>query len=442
MSQPKTSQPAGNANESAETSNIPDEPSDSSMEDSDNEAPWNVKATKKRRHGSNSSEATIITQVSHNLTVIVKPMDPTKLITKLNPLVLKEKLDSLAPDGIIQIRPNYRLNLLALDTRNLESTKAILQLKNIGPLQVHTYEPTPASSSVGVIRGVSVEIADDDLWASIRVKSPGTQARRLGKSEVVKLIFTTGTPPDHVYVGHTRYQVLPYLEKPRQCLKCNRFGHIASTCTKAQKCSRCGADHDTSKCETQKPKCINCKKSHDATSRNCPTYKAEKQISNYKSSNNVDYSTAKSAIMSNPETDVVQHHALPKHRHGWKENLQPPVPPMSDNNYPTLDASTSRATTSSAVTSSQQSGSSRGTETTADGAASKDQQSPPKWARDRPAKKNSRPNDTPKPQSLGNAFCTIASLLRSFLTSVKSPVAQAVITIIDIITPLVAAWDN
>ncbi|KAG0433648.1 hypothetical protein HPB47_019685 [Ixodes persulcatus] len=291
-SQLKTSQPAGNVNGSAETSNIPDEPSDSSMEDSDNEASWNVKAIKKRRHGSNSSEATIITQVSHNLTVIVKPMDPTKLITKLNPLVLKEKLDSLALDGIIQIRPNYRLNLLALDTRNLESTKAILQLKNIGPLQVHTYEPTPASSSVGVIRGVSVEIADDDLSASVRLKSPGTQARRLGKSEVVKLIFTTGTPPDHIYVGHTRYQVLPYLEKPRQCPKCNRFGHIASTCTKAQKCSRCGADHDAS----------------------------------------------------------------------------------NDNNYPTLDTSTSQAATNSAAASSQQSGSSRGTEIIADGAASKDQQ--------------------------------------------------------------------
>ncbi|KAG0410822.1 hypothetical protein HPB47_012057 [Ixodes persulcatus] len=283
MSQLKTSHPAGNANESAETSNIPDKPSDSSVEDSDNEAPWNVKATKERRHGSNSSEATIITQVSKSLTVIVKSMDPTKIITKLNPLFLKEKLDSLAPDGIIQIRPNYRLNLLALDTLNLESTKAILQLKNIGPLQVHTYEPTPASSSVGVIRGVSVEIADEDLSTSVRVKSPGTQARRLGKSEVVKVISITGTPPDHVYVGHTRYQVLPYLEKPRQCPKCNRFGHIA-------------------------------------------------------------------------------------------KNSQPPVPPMSDNNYPTLDTSTSQAAMNSAATSSQQSGSSRGTEIIADGAASKDQQ--------------------------------------------------------------------
>ncbi|KAG0426154.1 hypothetical protein HPB47_026718 [Ixodes persulcatus] len=67
MSQLKTSQPAGNANESAETSNIPDEPSDSSMEDDDNEAPWNVKATKKRRHGSNSSKKT--SNVSANSTL-------------------------------------------------------------------------------------------------------------------------------------------------------------------------------------------------------------------------------------------------------------------------------------------------------------------------------------------------------------------------------------
>lgn len=47
-------------------------------------------------------------------------------IQNLSPLVLIETLDSLAPRGIILIRTNYRLNLLALHARNAESTKGLL----------------------------------------------------------------------------------------------------------------------------------------------------------------------------------------------------------------------------------------------------------------------------------------------------------------------------
>ncbi|KAG0417037.1 hypothetical protein HPB47_005935 [Ixodes persulcatus] len=117
------------------------------MDDFEDEAGWKTQTSKKRRHGSNSSEDTIITQPGYNLTVIVKPTDPTTIITNMNPLVLKQKLDSVAPDGVIQIRPNYRLHLLAIDARNVESTKALLQLKNLGTVQVQTYEPPPPSAS-------------------------------------------------------------------------------------------------------------------------------------------------------------------------------------------------------------------------------------------------------------------------------------------------------
>ncbi|KAG0421821.1 hypothetical protein HPB47_002304, partial [Ixodes persulcatus] len=149
------------------------------MDDFEDEAGWKTQTSKKRRHGSNSSEDTFITQPGYNLTVIVKPTDPTTIITNMNPLVLKQKLDSVAPDGVIQIRPNYRLNLLAIDARNVESTKALLQLKNLGTVQVQTYEPPPPSASVGIIRGVSADIEDADLLAVMREKSSVIQAKLL-----------------------------------------------------------------------------------------------------------------------------------------------------------------------------------------------------------------------------------------------------------------------
>ncbi|KAG0429367.1 hypothetical protein HPB47_023682 [Ixodes persulcatus] len=225
MSQHEAPKPASADVECGEPAIIDD---DASMTDeSDDGGKWTTQMTKKRRHGSNSSQSTIISQLLPNLTVIVKPTDPTKL-GYLNPLVLKKKLEDVAPEGIIQIRPNYRLNLLALDTRNVESTKALIRLKSLGPVQVMTYEPPPPSAYVGVIRGVSTEIADAELCAALRGEAPVIRVRRLGTSEAVKITFASGATCEHVYIGHTRYEVFPYLEKPRQCPKCNRFGHIAS----------------------------------------------------------------------------------------------------------------------------------------------------------------------------------------------------------------------
>ncbi|KAG0416185.1 hypothetical protein HPB47_006642, partial [Ixodes persulcatus] len=129
MSHHEAPKPASADVECGEPAIIDDDAS--TTDESDNGGKWTTQMTKKRRHGSNSSQSTIISQPIPNLTVIVKPTDPTNFVTNLNPLVLKKKLEDVAPDSIIQIRPNYRLNLLALDTRNVESTKALLRLKSL-----------------------------------------------------------------------------------------------------------------------------------------------------------------------------------------------------------------------------------------------------------------------------------------------------------------------
>ncbi|KAG0439948.1 hypothetical protein HPB47_016455, partial [Ixodes persulcatus] len=169
----------------------------------------------------------------------------------MNPLVLKQKLGSLAlaPDGVIQIRPNYRLNLLAIDARNVESTKALLQLKNLGAVKVQTYEPPPPSASAGIIRGVSADIEDGYLLAPMREKASAIQAQR---------------------------------------------------------CGRCGGDNGVNECAAEQPKCTNCKKRHDAASKVCAIYKVERQITNYKSSKNVNYTSAKSAIQNDQEAKLLQ----------------------------------------------------------------------------------------------------------------------------------------
>ncbi|KAH9369301.1 hypothetical protein HPB48_012377 [Haemaphysalis longicornis] len=79
----------------------------------------------------------------HGLTVIFKPIKEAQIITKFNPLAMKDGLESMAPEGVLQVCPNHRLNLLAVDTRNIDSTKCLLKVTSIAGIPVKAYEPRP-----------------------------------------------------------------------------------------------------------------------------------------------------------------------------------------------------------------------------------------------------------------------------------------------------------
>ncbi|CAF3548250.1 unnamed protein product, partial [Rotaria socialis] len=69
--------------------------------------------------------------------------------------------------------------------------------------------------------------------------------------------------------------------KPSQCYKCFKYGHIAKYCkADSQICSKCGeANHTYDVCHnsSQHPICCNCKGQHVATSPDCPKYKEHQQ---------------------------------------------------------------------------------------------------------------------------------------------------------------------
>ncbi|KAG0444688.1 hypothetical protein HPB47_013507 [Ixodes persulcatus] len=158
----------GSAAQPSDASSMSDD-SSIIMSDPDDNAGFTLvksKRIRKRKHVSKesaSSDDTIITTPSPGLTVVVKPADPSQIITKVNPLKLSEKLNDIAPDGVILIRPNYRLNLLEIDTRNTESKKTLLKMTTLCGMKITVYEAHQRSSAIGIIRGVSQEITEADL---------------------------------------------------------------------------------------------------------------------------------------------------------------------------------------------------------------------------------------------------------------------------------------
>lgn len=411
-----------------------------------------VKSKRKRNDSSStSSDCTIITGqvLNHGLTVILKPKDPATLITKINPLKLHEKLESISPDGLIRVRPNPRLNLLALDTRNTAATKDFLGLTCIGKVEVQAYEPRPNDSSVGIIHGVSTEISDADLQTAVRTTVPVQNVRRLGSSEVVKLIFSTARAPVHVLIGYTRFAVQPYVEKPLRCPKCFRLGHVAGACNKSTCCSRCGGDHEHIHCTAEHPRCTNCKKQHSSTSLNCPVYKLEAAICHHKSEHHTNYWTAKKAVLSRNDstpsgelqklkTPVVAQHVSSSVHHG---ELKTALPSRQDplvqedrtTDFPLLGQEPSPVALGS--TSSQSPAPNR------DGDHNKNKPLIPRQRRSAPSVQTHGAAPYPSSStSLGATLCTILELISKLLSSLTSPIAQAIKSVIDIALPLVTSW--
>ncbi|KAG0428218.1 hypothetical protein HPB47_024786, partial [Ixodes persulcatus] len=117
-------------------------------------------------------------------------------------------------------------------------------------------------SAAGVIYEVPADLTEVELQLAVRTTAPVISIRRLGKSETVKLVFSTDTLPEEL------------------------------------RCGRCGGPHDRTKCEAEDPLCMNCNKAHDSTSRLCPAFKREQKIYRYKSEAKVGYTSAKEALRS------------------------------------------------------------------------------------------------------------------------------------------------
>ncbi|KAG0444381.1 hypothetical protein HPB47_013857 [Ixodes persulcatus] len=126
----------------------------------------------------------------------LRPKDPGKVIETINPKKIQENLDMTAPDGAILVRPNRRLNVLAINTRNNDATKAPLTLTTLHGIAVLAYDPLPRESAAGVIYEVPGDLTEVEPQLAARTTAPVISIRRLYKSETVKLVFSVDTLPD------------------------------------------------------------------------------------------------------------------------------------------------------------------------------------------------------------------------------------------------------
>lgn len=274
--------------------------SDSLIEDT--EGPFQeVTCRKKRRcssRNSGSSDATIVTltEPTVGLVVLFTPLNPDVSIDSIDSVRVSNTLETLVPSCVIEARFNRRKNLLAVDTRNGQTTRVLLGLTTLCGMKVRAFEPRGKVSSVGIVRNVDIALSDAEIVGALRSSVSIRCVRRLGKSSTVRIEFASATLPQHIYVGLVRHEVDLYVNNPLQCHRCGLFGHVAASCKRKLACLRCAQPHATAQCDASDLHCVNCNKSHEATSHICPFWQAERTVCRYRCENNVPFAQARAAF--------------------------------------------------------------------------------------------------------------------------------------------------
>ncbi|XP_033758339.1 uncharacterized protein LOC117340685 [Pecten maximus] len=102
-------------------------------------------------------------------------------------------------------------------------------------------------------------------------------------------------------VGYMRCNVSPYIPNPLRCRNCQRYGHHEDRCRRREVCEHCGREghNDTDSCDITGKRCPNCKGNHAASSRDCLSWKKEREVLRVKYTRNISFPDARRVVESN-----------------------------------------------------------------------------------------------------------------------------------------------
>lgn len=201
------------------------------------------------------------------------------------------------------------------------------------------------------------------------------------------MILTFDRPklPTGIKVGYLKVKVEPYIPNPLRCFKCQKFGHHGSKCRQPeQTCSQKG--HDGRDCNNQ-IRCANCLGAHASFDKECPLWRVEKMVIEYKVINHVSFKEARDTIAPRQPNKPTYANVLTTNRQTTR-----PQPESSSNQH----NSQQRASNIPTVTSHNQS---QQPPNSANRATSKQDDSAPRAASmessSSAAGKGTRPTETP-----------------------------------------------
>ena len=168
------------------------------------------------------------------------------------------------------------------------------------------YPHSSLNTSRGVIRCPDLAgVPEDEIVEELKPQQV-IGARRIKVKRDHKLIdtntiiltFGTSILPRTLKVGYLVTKVDIYIPNPLLCFNCFKFGHGSKTCRVQLVCPNCsGNGHQHNEKDCKYPlKCINCGEEHSARSKECKTWKKEKEVLQVKYTQNIAFPEARKIV--------------------------------------------------------------------------------------------------------------------------------------------------
>ena len=222
-----------------------------------------------------------------------------RLLSNQSPFLVQKLLDNF---GKLEEVKKLRSGDFLIKVDNVKMSRKLELLKNLGEFKVEV-EP---HKTLNYVKGVisHPDLAKSDREEVIKHLKPVGVTDAYCVSKMIDgerrktghIILTFRLPerPKELKAGFLLCTVYPYIPNPMRCYRCQKFGHLSGFCkVKDAICGICGeGGHEATDC-TKTPCCVNCGEEHPSNSRDCPVWKAEKDIQKIKIDRNLPYTEAK-----------------------------------------------------------------------------------------------------------------------------------------------------
>lgn len=244
---------------------------------------------------------------------VVRFGEKSEEIGRINPLKLTKILNSMV--GKIEFAKVLRDGNLMIGCADSDQVKRVNNLKEINGIKVSSVSKVGSRAGIrrgrkGVISRVPTNLNIEEIKNNLK-GGRITNAYRIKiwkdgvkkDSETVVIEFEGDVLPGRVMIGFMCYYVREFVPKPVRCFKCQKFGHVASSCKQKQRCARCGGNHEYGKCGTGvQPKCCNCGGNHSAAFRGCEILQQQIEIQKKRVEQNLSYAEAVKQIKEKGNT--------------------------------------------------------------------------------------------------------------------------------------------